>query len=522
MKLRNNLQILLNNTGIDIEDKSVYSLQKYINNLHLTPTKAHDFEDMVLKIEESYISKSQRMEEYFIKNIAHIKNSKTEENLFDLSKTDLSKNYSKTMNNNVFEELSYKSQNYDLVQKHFTKQNEPSKLAKYENEMIDLSNSLYMYSHNNSTSFIEGCNSKYGYKKLAKVKYLDYKNQDKTPVMLTFTLDKEYRKYRLYKKYKDAAVLGDCFGLKEINKNINLEDIIEKSYHKLNEIFRDFYEYYKHKNSRSGDDDKLDFILVFEPHKSLTMHCHALFYCNAIQLKNLEDAWKNYLKDLTPKQKKAQDYKVIDTSIANASTYLSKYLIKEYNSEDSDISFFNKYKSYFSKFKFFRTSNFYHTTQKKVDLMYAFLYKNYPDIIELIKKQTVPLYEILEQFDIQGLFTFQKEKIASVTFDRAEMQEIYNLFSLNINSSDEEIKNDIIDCIGLFSNTITISRIKLAAFTNDFQLIKSILESYDINTISLIIDDKPPQSDIFYETGMYEMKEFGLVDSLVIGENIYN
>jgi hypothetical protein len=519
MKLRDNLKTISNNTGINIEDKTIYSLQKYINNLHLTPTKAHDFEEMVLKIEESYLSKSQKMEEYFIKNIAHIQNSNTGENLFDLSKIDISKNYFKIRNETAYEKLSSMSKYYNTAQKAFTIQNKPWKLAKYEDEMIELSNSLYMYSHNNSTSFIEEFNSKYGYKKLAKVKYIDYKNSDKIPVMATFTLDKYFRKYKLYEKYKDSAVLGDSYGLKEINKHVNLEDIIEKSYHKLNEIFRSFYEYFKHKNSRSGDEDKLDFILVFEPHKSLTLHMHALFYCNGVQLKNLEDAWENYLKDLTPKQKKGQDFKVIDTSIANASTYLSKYLIKEYNNEENDISFYNKYKSYFSKFKFFRTSNFYHTTQKKIDLMYQYLCKNYPDILELIKSTTVPIYEILEQFEIKGLFNFEKEKVRSVSFDRDGIKEFYEFTSTSNNNKDYKIKKEIIENIYSFTNTITISRIKSASFNYDHDLLVEILESYEIETKDLIVEENIPL-DKFYEVGMYEIQEHRLYYSLILGDSM--
>jgi hypothetical protein len=205
--------------------------------------------------------------------------------------------------------------------------------------------------------------------------------------------------------------------------------------------------------------------------------------------------------------------------LTNASTYLSKYLIKEYNSEGSDISFYNKYKSYFSKFKFFRTSNFYHTTQKKVDLIYQYLCKNYPDILELIKSTTIPLYEVLEQFEIQGVFEFEKEKIGSISFNRRVIKEFYDTYSKNSAIQDYQIKDEIIENIDYFSDTVTLSRIKTATFNYDHDLIVQILKSYDIETKGLMEEENIPP-DKFYEVGMYEMKEYKLYYSLILGESI--
>ena len=479
MKLKNNLNTISKQTGITIADKTCYSLNKFINNLHITPAKADNFTSLVDKIQQNYINTSIKSEEYFIKNIAHTFNTKTNENLFDFSKLNLSENYIEETNFQSLIKLNTMSKNYDLVQKHFTQKNKPIKLNNYENKMIELSNSINFYKHNNNTDFIQKLDSKYGYKKLAKVKYIDYKNQDKTPVMLTFTLDKEYRKY---KKVKDT-ILGEDTGLKQIN-NKNLEELIEKSYHKLNTIYRDFYQHFKVLNSRSdAKNDKLDFIIIQEPHKSLTLHLHLLYYTNTIQLNNLKKSWKHYLKSLTSKQQKAQDFKIIDTSIANASTYLSKYLVKEFNTEnenEDEISFFNQYKRYFSKFKLFRTSNFYHTTQSKIDKMYSYLSANYPDILELLKSTPTPMYEILEQFEIKGLFVFEMEKLSSISFDREEIKKFYNVHK-NTMVNNNETKDEIIEKINNFMSTITVSRIKSAEFIYNHSLLVEILNSYEID-----------------------------------------
>jgi len=343
--------------------------------------------------------------------------------------------------------------------------------------------------------------AKYAFKKLAKVKYIDYKNRDKTPAMLTFTLDKEYRKY----VRKGDVVLGELEGLEEIDKDANLEELIEKSYHKLNCIYRNFYYYLKTLNKRSSEKDKLDFIMIFEPHKSLTLHLHLLFYCNETQLANLKRAWNNYLKDLTSEQRGAQDFTVIDRTRANSATYLSKYLIKEYNTETEEASFFNQFKRYFSKLKLFRTSNFYHTTQAKLDKMYNYLASNYPDILEKIRLSDIPIYEILEQFEVEGLFQFEKENVEALGFDRKKIKAFYEAYAAN--HEPYEIKQEIIDNIDGFVKITTQQRIKEAVFIWDSERVNQVFSSYEIEAI---LDEEEYPPDKFYTSDMYIMNTMSL------------
>lgn len=519
MKLKNNIEQIINNTGINVEDKTIYSLNKFIYGIDKKPYKSKDFNSLVFKINKDYVLKSKKQEEYFLKNIVHSSNKKTNEPLFDFSKVDYSKNFNISLNKQTLKKLSNVTENLNILKNDRKKKKLKKKTYKgiknyYKDLIIQYSENLYNISSIKNTSFLDNLASKYGHKKSAKVKYLDFKNKDKTPVMLTITLDKSFRKYIKSKDVEETMILGNKNGLVEVNKNINLEEIIEKSYFKLNGIFQTIYDNLKQRNKRCGDKNKLDYILVFEPHKSLTLHLHILFYCNDVQLANLETCWNNYLKDKTSSQKKGQDFKIIDKKIATSATYLSKYLIKEY-SENEDVSFYTKYKSYFSKFNMFRTSNFYNTTQKKIDLMYQYLTKNYPDILETIKSSSIPLYEVLEKFELEGLFEFEKEKLKTINFNREQIKDKYDYCTNVLSFEVKETKNLIIDSIDYFSSITNLSRIKSATFNYDHQKIDKILNSYNIDTSNLIEDkDIPP--DKFYEVGIYEIFNYDLENSIYL------
>jgi len=485
MNIQTTIQNIAHQHHVTVESKSIYALQKFINELHVTPEPAHDFHAMVDKIKESYRLKSFKSEMFFIQHVAHTTKKESDEPIIDFKGLDLAKNFKSTIN-----EQSLHYCNNALHDTGVT-----------EHELVHALNNLERYTHKGNTQFIEEMDAKYAFKKLAKVKYIDYKNRDKTPAMLTFTLDKEYRKYIR----KGDAILGEFEGLEEIDKDANLEKLIEKSYHKLNRIYRNFYYYLKTLNKRSSEKDKLDFIMIFEPHKSLTLHLHLLFYCNETQLANLKRAWSNYLKDLTSEQRGAQDFTVIDRTRASSATYLSKYLIKEYNTETEEASFFNQFKRYFSKLKLFRTSNFYYTTQAKVDKMYNYLASNYPDILEKIRLSDIPIYEILEQFEVEGLFQFEKEHVETLGFNRKKIKAFYEAYAPS--HEPYEIKQEIIDNIDGFVKLTTHQRIKEAVFRWDSERVNQILDSYGIETIT---DEEEYPPDRFYTSGMYMMNIMSL------------
>lgn len=487
-RLNNKLNEIQNNLDIKISDKTRYSLNSFINTIDCKQNKAKDFNTLVSKIENSYIEKNIKSEEFYVRNILQAYNTKTKSHLFDFSDNDYSKNYRRRINESIFNQLANTSG---------------------KREIVNLLNNLETFQHKGNTDFIEQLDFKSNSKKFAKVKYLDYKNSHKTAVILTFTLDGEFRKYE---KINDGK-LGEFEGLKESNSNANLEDLVDKSYVELNKRFRDFYSYFKTLNRRSKDKDKLDFILVAECHLSLTLHLHILFFCNDTQLVNLNRSWEHYLTSLTNKQKKGQDKTVIDKDKSSAYTYLSKYLIKEYGKDENNTGFYMKFKRYFSKYNLFRCSNFYHTTQARIDKMYSYLSKNFPDILRLITSQSkVPLYEILEQFEIEGIFEFKMEKVLSVSIDRKMLKQRFLANENNLNLF--ELKDDLIDNIDLYTKSIYLTRISNVKFIYNENKFFSILEKFKIDTSEIeLLDD---YIEDFYFYGIYELRSMSLNKSLAI------
>lgn len=466
-----------------------YSLRKYINALHEEQNKAETFAHLVDTIHTTYAQKSHNSEAYFLTHIANAFNPKTQNFLIQKNRHLLSSNYTSTINPNILSKLSK---------------------AHNDEEVIALSNHLETHVHKGNTDFIERLDSNYAYKKLAKVKYLDYKNTHKTPIMLTMTL---YRSFRKYIKTKEMK-LGEEKGLKQINEE-NLEELVEKSYVKLNERFREFYRFFKLKNQRSGDDDKLDYIIMFEPHKSLTLHLHVLFYCNPLQLQNLKETWDRYLFSLTKVQRKAQDYKVIDTQRAKASTYISKYLIKAFNDTDAmqETSFFNQFRRYFSKYKLFRTSNFYHTSQNKINKMYQYLRENYADILQAIKQSNIPIYEVLEKMEMASVFLFETRKEEAISFDRKAIKEFYNAYKDTL--SDISIKEEIYNHLDYFKKSTMRYTLLSVSFNNIPIKILNLLNFYGI-TSNQWMEMAEKYEDRFYYKGLYKIEEMPIHKAMVL------
>lgn len=502
MKLKNKIKNIANELNIQVNDKSIYTLNKFINELHINKSKSFDFNSLVKNIKSNYILKSAKSEKFFIENLAHTIDDNNE-NIFDFKSLDISKNFNETISPSKLEHLENRLKNTEFN----------------DSEIVDTLNNLSNFTHKLNSDFIENLDSKYSFKKLAKVKYLDYKNLDKTPVMLTFTPDENYRKYKKVNPNIDGK-LGEFENLKliEKNKELYLQELIEDSYNYLNAVFRKFYQHTKTLNMRQGLKDKLDYILIFEPNKSLTLHLHVLIYCNDIQLDNLSRSWDNYLKDLTDKQLKGQDKKIIDRTRATGATYVSKYLIKEYNkdTEKNEKNFYLQYRRFFSKFKLFRTSNFYYTSQAKIDKMYSYLYKNYPDLLDDIRKSDTSIYVVLEELDKEDIFEFETKKQDSISFSREEIKEF---FEKNKNNLDDKIlKEQIVDIIGSFMSKIKIQKIYFAKFKYSYEVLVKIFNKYRINSSN--ITNESIQFDKFYYENMYKFKKLSTNKSINISNSM--
>lgn len=409
---------------LDIEnkrftEKQLNSFYKNLNSLNKEKYYVDNMEDLKKRLKNSYYSKSSSMLEYFVKNNLLTVNTQTK-----------------------------KIRNFACVNGIFKYAND----FHYDMKSNDINEVELKFKEHKKGEFLSNSDRLYGYKKISKVMYLDYVNNDKKKVFITFTLpNKQFHKYN---KYGTET--------KTFNSNDKFEKNVEKGLKLLNEIHRYFYHtlkykvkrYCKCKNIIDKEVINIDFIKILEPHKSLDGHLHSLFYIDNRFINLIEEVYNMTI----------EHFKLIETKFeilqkAKASTYLNKYLLKTTKSENL---FYNQYKRYFSKTRFFTSSNFKHTNQEKIEFVYKYLSKTKPRYIKLLKKGKIPIYYKLEQLILKGFFIFEEEKTKRVSID---FKAIEKEFEKVKNKKDiEQFKRDILKNIDTYTKTYYSKTIKAVKY----------------------------------------------------------
>ena len=434
---------IINSINSKIKDLD-YKSQRFID----------DYDDMKTVMKKSFIHKSFIQKQYFLNNISQMYNTMTKKPIVDFYDN-------KSAVIDFQRDLTYS----------LSKNNEIS--CKMSSELI-------------SGQFIKNQNRTKNYQRLSKVKYLEHHNKDKKQYFITWTLKSEFHKFKQkehlnksYRKYEsDQLVLNPNYEFD------NFEEGIIKGLETLNELHRYFYKNFKRKiqykikkskkhlslrvaklsklktelkelkKDRKTNKDLIiknqkkrrkliysinqsrdiikngkeyynfDFIKMIEPHKSLTPHQHALLWVTPRLEKELKRAINATIKEFGL-NKKYQDLEIVNC--AKASTYLTKYLMKEIELErdedgvvdieasKDDENVFEIYKQYFGKHtKFFTTSN-YKTkgfNQKKIDLMYGYLRDNRPNLLAAMKRneKDIPMYVFFEMLYKKGVFKFEERE----------------------------------------------------------------------------------------------------------------
>ncbi len=367
---------MLNNEQIEKLYEKVESLDnKEENNYYI-----NDFKKLKDKLEDNYHTKSNKNMEYFVKNYLTKMNTKTGE-ITDYK-----------YHNNSFRYLSY-----------FIKDEKNNKLV---------------FDEVKKGEYLQNQDKIYAYKKIAKVRYLDYVNKNKEKVFITFTLpNKKFHKYdkngNLTKTYENTE---------------SFEENILSGFIKISEIHHYFYQtlkfkikrYCKKQNIKNDDKKVIDFIKILEPHKNLYPHLHSLFYVDKEFLPIILEVYEMTVKNFKLKQTKFEVLKQI-----KGSSYLTKYLLKTVKTKgNKDTNIYNYYKRYFSKFRFFTSSNYRYTNQEKLDLVYKYLYNNKKTLLERYKKSEKPLYFLLEKLITKKIFTFEEEnkQTFTINFDKIKKE----------------------------------------------------------------------------------------------------
>lgn len=308
----------------------------------------------------------------------------------------------------------YKSQNYKSLS--FTI-NELLPLQKNGQYIFDLGHyTPYIKLIDKNLSATEDCNldivdpdckflkeqdKQRAYKYYSKVKYLEYFNQHKESVFITFTCPSEFHFYSQRGKNKkcDYATLGQS---------------IEESFKFQKKINRVFYKELKKYLKRKKLSVDTDYIRMLEHHnkdKNLTIHSHSIHYVDADQLKVLKQVYNLIVKRFKLKQTKLEIL-----THAQSSSYVMKYILKNFSSNPND-NFFNEFKRYYNKHRFFTCSNFKHTKQAVIDKTYTHLKNDRPRLFQKFQNSSVPLYVNLEKYIIKHFsITYTNKKLEQVDY----------------------------------------------------------------------------------------------------------
>lgn len=376
--------IKLSNQGKELNYKQIENLYYKLNYLDNNNDNYIDsFKDMINKLENSYINKSSKMLEYFVKNLLKFKNIKTGE-IKDYT-------YNKSGIFKYYNDFNYKVK---------------------DNNIKDLE---LTFKEHNKGEFLSNKDKLYSIKKISKVMYLDYINIEKEKIFITFTLpNKSFHKFNKFGFQTDTYNSSDKF-----------EENIIKGLKYLNEIHRYFYHTLKYQIKRYcnkqniKDKNKMivDFIKILEPHKSLDGHLHSLFYIDNEFTPLIKKVYNMTVEKFELLQTK---FEILENS--KGATYLNKYLLKTTKTENL---FYNQYKRYFNDIRFFSSSGFRHTTQEKIEIVYKYINENNKELIEMYKKTDKPLYYHLEELIINNVFEFEEKEIIRTSINYLEIKNQY-------------------------------------------------------------------------------------------------
>lgn len=315
-----------------------------------------------MKVIQDKINKLIERKDYRFKDIEHFN---------DVIDIEYSKKNIKSLKHTIFNLLPLKKQG---TNNHILNIENFSKYLKVKDNKIII--------EDNNNTFLKEKDNKKVLKYYGKMNYIDYKNIDKIKVFITFTNPTQYHYYKTNKKGKL---------IKNVNcKCDNLGMVIDNSFINMNLILRAYYKEVKKVLKRKGLDTDFNFVSVLENHKNLSIHSHNIYYMTKEQIEIFKHCYK-----LIKKRYKLKQCKFLILKTSKGSSYLMKYLIK-----DNESEFYKKYRSFYSKYRFFKCSNISKYSQKVLDITYQYLKSNHSD---LLKKYDIKEYEKvgnLEDIDI--------------------------------------------------------------------------------------------------------------------------
>jgi len=487
---------------LDLKNKKSV-IQIFLNDKKkISHAKSH--KELLKKMTKSYQLKSQKQLEYFVKNISNTYDKLNKKSMIDFNSLNNIAMYSKLRNNIAFN----------------------------SNDRLTLDEKL-------QGDFLYNLDKKFATKKLSKIFYIQevvkQKREPYSAYMLTFT-NPSSNIFYVKKKGATLTKQGDFQHFRK-NKNYDkkngtFEESIKLGAKLQKEINRFFYKDLKQriKRCKSKEDTELFHFTIYENTKQLHFHSHKLLlvpsqYHNEIELSfenttkhfNLEQVKFDKLDEIKENKNKSKAQKL---NSAKASSYIYKYLFKtmkcEFDTNNENLQevfnkniFFNIFRRYFAKeHRIFTASNYQHTTQKRLDIMYKFLKENYPQYLAELKKKGSIYYE-LEQLELKKFFIFKTVTRTRYSINtkklKTRLTKLEKKYCKNLNESYDLAKVDLFE---EFENDLTLFNINKKSSQYVHKQKTIILKSCYFKESFRLKNRKSGNEKLIYHHEMYALDGF--------------
>jgi len=299
----------------------------------------------------------------------------------------------------------------------------------------------------------------------SKVKYFEYMNSDKEPLFLTFTNPSQFHFYK-YNKTKTKLIKNyKC-------SYDSLGETIDNSFININKIKRDYYKLVKEYLKRKGMSVNFDYISILEAHANRSIHNHQVIFISKDQISIFKQAFDVIIRRHKLKQTR---FIIIDRTKSKPTTYLMKYLLKT-----TQDNFYKKFRKYFSKYRFFTSSNIGFYNQNVLDIIQRHLKTNELSTYNKYLKDSKPLLvSIIEHIQDNYIVNYIEDDYIVNNYDR--LKEFLKFIKTNKNYNDSYLLEDYcLDNLDVVSRLIDKKTIKL----------KSIFRIEDKNYYNKIIYEK--------------------------------
>jgi len=215
------------------------------------------------------------------------------------------------------------------------------------------------------------------------------------PLFLTFTLPSKYHPFISTGTNKENRIYID------INKNFlyrTIDNAIQAGYQQLNYLFRAFYRQIK----RYENGNLIKYIKVYEPHSSLQVHLHTLFFIHPDDMSKIILYFQKFIKKYDIGKTDFQTN--IVSNINKVGSYISKYIYK--NATNDNDKYFVRFLDGWKKVNKIRMVS---TSQVNINM---FLYKKlYTSLPKELKKEML------------SISSYNKETLLTTLLKRTEFNE---------------------------------------------------------------------------------------------------